>query len=95
MVPRPDDPSRVVCAECATDMNDALSDANDARGDIDDASDAVNDAKDALDDAREARDALDDLETIRLLLNQESREIIRPERLKHPRMPISKRKWVG
>ncbi len=65
MVPRPDDPSRQVCAECEADMSDALADARDAKNDIDDVNDAVDDVRDALDAAAEVRDALNDTETIR------------------------------
>ena len=55
IVPRPDDPSRVVCAECADVINDALSEARDAKDNIDDANDAIADVNDALDDLSEAR----------------------------------------
>jgi len=62
IVPRPDDSSRVVCTECADEINDALSDAEDAKSDLQDASDALDDARDALNDANDARDALNDAE---------------------------------
>jgi len=60
IVPRPDDSSRVVCPECADEINDSLSDAEDAKSDLQDASDAVDDARDGLDDANDARDTLND-----------------------------------